>query len=144
MGLNNMAPDELDMEILNEQRKLLSHDEKLEKFFPLRHIVSSIDDSLYALGKEFVSQGKACPLFLAGGQGTRLGANAPKGTYPISLKKKSLFQLFSEKIVACQKLIQREIPVLFMTSPENHEETFSFFNKNRFFGLKEEQVHFFM
>ena len=49
-------------------------------------------------GEELLRQGKAGCLILAGGQGTRLGFDGPKGSFPISpIKKKSLFQLFCER-----------------------------------------------
>ncbi|QVL57643.1 MAG: UTP--glucose-1-phosphate uridylyltransferase [Simkaniaceae bacterium] len=70
-------------------------------------------------------------LILAGGQGTRLGFDGPKGCVELPLKeKKTLFQILLEKIK------DKTAPVAIMTSPINHEATFDYLNKNGFFGLK--------
>ncbi len=98
---------------------------------------------LYAIGEDYLSQGKIAVFLVAGGQGTRLGFNGPKGCYPISpVKGKSLFQLFSENILALQRRYGKEFPWYIMTSNENNEETLSFFRKNSFLGLNEHNVRF--
>jgi UDP-N-acetylglucosamine/UDP-N-acetylgalactosamine diphosphorylase len=70
---------------------------------------------------------KCAALFLAGGLGSRLGFDGPKGCYP--LLGKSLFERHCEKI-------QDNAPVAILTSLLNHKETFSFFEKRSFFGLQ--------
>jgi UDP-N-acetylglucosamine/UDP-N-acetylgalactosamine diphosphorylase len=137
--------EELDLSLLEKEIALVSKDLQVEKFSPLPHVIKTQDNKAYKLGKKLVAAGKVAVIFMAGGQGTRLGLKAPKGTYPISLiKKKSLFQIFAEKILACQKLVQKELEIIFMTSPENHVQTIAFFSENKFFGLKKSQVHFFV
>jgi len=98
---------------------------------------------LYAIGEEYLSQGKIAVFLVAGGQGSRLGFDGPKGCFSISpVKGKSLFQLFSENILALQKRYGKQFPWYIMTSNENNEETHSFFRKNSFFGLNEDHVRF--
>ena len=98
----------------------------------------------YKQGKELIEQGKVGCLLVAGGQGTRLNFDGPKGMYPISLiKQKSLFQFFSEKVAAASKQALRPLPLAIMTSPINDEQTRQFFYKNRFFGLLPDQVTFY-
>ncbi|MBQ7402185.1 MAG: UDPGP type 1 family protein [Lentisphaeria bacterium] len=116
-------------------------------FFPL---VPKTDDqkALYAkakeVGKELIAAGKVAALTVAGGQGTRLGYNAPKGTFPITpVRKKTLFQYFAESLARVSEKYGRQIPWLIMTSELNDADTKAFFRKNEFFGLPEESVHFF-
>jgi len=60
--------------------------------------------ALYNLGEDYLREGKVGIMLVAGGQGTRLGFKGPKGCYPVSpVKAKSLFQLFSETILALQR-----------------------------------------
>ncbi len=96
-------------------------------------------------GKEYISGGRTAALLVAGGQGTRLGFNGPKGIVPASpVKNKSLFQIHGEKILKYSKKYNISIPWLIMTSTDNYKETIQYFNKNNFFGLKKEDVLFFL
>jgi len=83
-------------------------------------------------------------LLLAGGEGSRLRFDGPKGCFPISVvQKKSLFQLFAERIVAASNRVGSAIPLAIMTSERNHLETTRFFEKRGRFGLDPEQISFF-
>lgn len=94
------------------------------------------------LGEESLAAGRVAAVLVAGGQGTRLGFNGPKGTYPIGpVSGASLFQVHAEKLVALGRRHARPIPLYIMTSPENHAETVAFFDRNRRFGL--DHVRFF-
>lgn len=96
------------------------------------------------LGEAALRAGKVAAFTVAGGQGTRLGYDGPKGTFPVTpVKGKSLFQVFAEKIRAANALYGREIPWFVMTSHVNHEETKKFFEGNGYFGLAEDSVIFF-
>lgn len=56
------------------------------------------------LGKELISAGKVAAFVVAGGQGTRLGFDGPKGNFPISpIKKKTLFRIFADSIAAASQ-----------------------------------------
>jgi UDP-N-acetylglucosamine/UDP-N-acetylgalactosamine diphosphorylase len=94
---------------------------------------------------EFVKiAGKTAVLLVAGGEGTRLGSKGPKGCFPISpARHKSLFQLFSEKIVAASTLAGQPIPLAIMTSQENDQATRDYFIASQFFGMAPSQVTFF-
>lgn len=95
-------------------------------------------------GEEALRQGKVAAFTVAGGQGTRLGYDGPKGTFPVTpVKKKSLFHVFAEKILAARQRYQADIPWLIMTSHANHAQTELFFRENGFFGLPEADVMFF-
>ncbi len=95
-------------------------------------------------GEEALRAGKVAAFTVAGGQGTRLGYDGPKGTFPVTpVTKKPLFQVFAEKILAARRRYGAAIPWLIMTSHANHEQTEAFFRENGFFGLAEEDVRFF-
>ena len=95
-------------------------------------------------GEAALCSGRVAAFTVAGGQGTRLGYDRPKGTYPISpVNNKTLFQLFAEKIRAARCRYDCEIPWYLMTSHVNHEATVSFFRENNHFGLGEDSVRFF-
>ncbi len=97
-----------------------------------------------AAGEELLRQGKVAAFTVAGGQGTRLGYDGPKGTYCFSpLENKSLFQYFAEAILCNQQKYNTVIPWYIMTSPANHADTTAFFQANNFFGLNADDVHFF-
>jgi UDP-N-acetylglucosamine/UDP-N-acetylgalactosamine diphosphorylase len=93
-------------------------------------------DNAIELGKELISAGKVAALVVAGGQGTRLGFDGPKGNFPISpIKNKTLFQLFAETIAAVWKKYNTTCPWYIMTSPLNHTETINIFRSNDYYGL---------
>ncbi len=95
-------------------------------------------------GESLLREGKVAVLIVAGGQGSRLGFEGPKGTYALSpVRKKTLFQLFAEQVGALSIRYGTTIPLLIMTSNDNHSDTVAFFTKNRYFGLPPETVHFF-
>lgn len=95
-------------------------------------------------GKKLISEGKVAGFVVAGGQGTRLGFDGPKGGYPISpVKKKTLFQIFGENLLACSKTYAATIPWYIMTSPLNHAETVDIFEAADYFGLGKENVFIF-
>jgi UDP-N-acetylglucosamine/UDP-N-acetylgalactosamine diphosphorylase len=96
------------------------------------------------LGNELISTGKVAALLVAGGQGTRLGFDGPKGNYPISpLKHKTLFQIFAATIAAVSGRHGAMCPWYVMTSPMNHAETVRIFESNRFYGLDPRDVFIF-
>ncbi|MFO0909636.1 MAG: UDPGP type 1 family protein [Isosphaeraceae bacterium] len=95
------------------------------------------------LGREALAAGEVGIILVAGGSGTRLGFEGPKGTYPIGpVSAASLFQIHAEKVVALGRRYDTTIPLYVMTSPENHEATVQFFEEHDRFGLK--HVRFFV
>ena len=95
-------------------------------------------------GEELIRHGKVAALLVAGGQGTRLGFDAPKGMFPIGpISRKSLFQMHAEKILAASRRYDVSISFYVMTSPATHAQTVQFFQDNKFFGLPAHDVVFF-
>lgn len=112
-----------------------------EPFVDVAHSGNKVDREA---GRRLIAEGKVGCLLIAGGQGTRLRLNGPKGIFPVSVvTNKSLFQLIAEKVVAAGKQFNRALPLAIMTSPLNHETTIKFFAEHQFFGLSSEQVTFF-
>ncbi len=95
-------------------------------------------------GEAALREGRVAAFTVAGGQGTRLGYDGPKGTFPATpITEKSLFQVFAEKIRAASERYGATIPWFIMTSQANHEQTVTFFRENDCFGLLDDHVHFF-
>ena len=101
-------------------------------------------DKYYEIGKRRIEEGKYAVVTMAGGQGTRLGYVAPKGTFKIGGGvEKSLFEALSDTIKEARTKFNTKIPWYIMPSRENNNATEKFFEKNDFFGLPYEDVKFF-
>lgn len=97
-----------------------------------------------AAGEAALRAGRVAAFTVAGGQGTRLGYDGPKGTFAVTpVKTKTLFQVFAEKIAATGRRYGRPLHWFIMTSHANHAATEAFFTANRHFGLDPARVHFF-
>ncbi len=96
------------------------------------------------IGKQAIKEGKLAAVTMAGGQGTRLGHNGPKGTYDIGLEShKSLFELLCDNLKEEGKKYGVTIPWFIMTSKENNKTTIEFFEKNKYFGYEKDKNLFF-
>ena len=96
------------------------------------------------LGIEALKSGQVAAILLAGGQGSRLGFEHPKGMFPIGpVSGKSLFEILAEQIVALSARYGHSIPYLIMTSDGTHDETVKFFEEHQYFGLDTSRVCFF-
>ncbi len=106
--------------------------------------LENLYDQAKERGETLIRRGKAAAFTVAGGQGTRLGFDGPKGTLPVSpLKNKTLFQLFAEQIRGVSKKYETVIPWYVMCSPLNLKATISHFQEKNNYGLEEENVKFF-
>jgi UDP-N-acetylglucosamine/UDP-N-acetylgalactosamine diphosphorylase len=95
-------------------------------------------------GRQLLSEGKVAAFLVAGGQGTRLGYDGPKGEYPITpVKNKTFFQVFAEQLLAHGRRAGAVIPWYIMTSDSNDVQTRAFFHKHHFFKYPEDAVFFF-
>jgi len=118
-----------------------------EELVPAPYIaraVSSADRQAREAGEEEIRRGGCAFLTVAGGQGSRLGFEGPKGMFPVTpLRKLSLFALFAEKLTAARRRYGVEIPWLIMTGPQNHQATIDYFESEDWFGLGPETVRMF-
>ena len=95
-------------------------------------------------GEEALRGGKVAALVVAGGQGTRLGFDGPKGAFPIGpVTKRTLFRIHAEKILSLRRRYGSELPLYVMTSEMNREATERFWRERDRLGLGEEGVRFF-
>ena len=95
-------------------------------------------------GSQALDAGHVAVILVAGGQGTRLGFDHPKGMYPIGpVSGRTLFQIHVEKILAMARRHGVRIPLYLMTSPATHGETVEYFARNDRFGLPEEDLRVF-
>jgi len=95
-------------------------------------------------GEEALRRGEVAVLLVAGGQGSRLGFEHPKGMFPVGpVSRKTLFQIHAEKVLALGRRYGKLPPFLVMTSPATHGETEQFFAEHGYFGLPRGEVFFF-
>ncbi|MBU0719337.1 MAG: UDPGP type 1 family protein [Planctomycetes bacterium] len=93
------------------------------------------------VGQELIRTGKVAALTVAGGQGTRLGVDGPKGAVVVTpLGHRTLFELFAESVKAARARYDAVIPWYIMTSPANHDQTVDFFETHNHFGLPPDDV----
>ena len=96
------------------------------------------------IGLDAVKAGKVGAVLLAGGMGTRLGSDAPKGVYNIGLTKDVfIFQRLIENLMDVVRAADAWVPLYVMTSDKNHEATTAFFKEKNYFGYDPEYVTFF-
>ena len=97
-----------------------------------------------AEGERLLRAGKVAALTVAGGQGTRLGYDAPKGVFPIGpVSQKSLFQIHAERVIATGRRYGRTLPWYIMTSQATDAATREYFRRVDYFGIPAADVRFF-
>ena len=96
-----------------------------------------------AAGEEALSAGRVAAVLLAGGQGTRLGFDGPKGAFPFApITKRTLFEQHAAKIDALRRRHRAALPWYVLTSPQNDAATRAFFAEHGHFGLAPGSVRF--
>ncbi|MGN0375879.1 MAG: UTP--glucose-1-phosphate uridylyltransferase, partial [Butyrivibrio sp.] len=132
------------------QNSIINHGEKKTgKISPI--MVKGIDEishkhTRYAqLGTTALRDGKVAAVLLAGGMGTRLGSDNPKGMFDIGINKPVyIFQRLIENLMDSVNESGSYIHLFIMTSEKNNDATISFFTEKNFFGYPKEYVHFFI
>lgn len=102
-------------------------------------------DAFTETGLAAIRAGKVGAVLLAGGMGTRLGSDDPKGMYNIGLTKDVyIFQRLIENLMDVVKAAGCMIPLYIMTSDKNHEATTGFLKEHDYFGYDSDYITFFM
>lgn len=102
-------------------------------------------DKIDDLGKEIIKHNKYAVVTMAGGQGTRLGHNGPKGTFVLNIKPtpKSLFEILATSLKQKNEQYGIVLNWYIMTSEDNHNDTIDFFEKNKYFNYPRASIKFF-
>ena len=140
-------PALIDAYVKNKPALVLPSDLKPARYYPKdpRSAVRSWDiATARRMGEDLIRRGKVAAFVVAGGQGSRLGFEGPKGCYSAgAVSGKPLFQIFAEGLLATRRLYGAPVPWYIMTSPLNHAATVAFFEEHRYFGLDRQDVRFF-
>ncbi len=96
------------------------------------------------IGLKAIHNGEVGAVLLAGGQGSRLGYEKPKGTYNIGINKDLfIFECLINNLLDVVKKADAWVPLFIMTSADNKNDTIDFFREHNFFGYSEDNVWFF-
>ncbi|MBX3420861.1 MAG: UDPGP type 1 family protein [Pirellulaceae bacterium] len=97
-----------------------------------------------AAGEQALRAGRVGMILVAGGQGTRLGFDQPKGMFPIGpVSGRTLFQMHCHRLLAVSRRYGTQIPLYIMTSPATDQQTRQYFAQHQEFGLAQDQVSIF-
>ncbi|MBQ4534139.1 MAG: UDPGP type 1 family protein [Ruminococcus sp.] len=138
-----------DFSVLDDLKHKNDESGKRGVFDPLgavtvENIENNRDEYLNA-GINAIKSGKAAAVMLAGGQGTRLGFDSPKGMFNMGENKELyIFQCQINNLMDVVKLTGTYIPLYIMTSEKNNSETIDFFEKHNYFGYDSNYVKFFI
>ncbi len=135
----------LNEQLLQRLRSLIHEPVEIQKdITPLQEVQQAGSEEDLIAGQKLIADGCVGCIIVAGGEGTRLGFNGPKGMFPISpVQHKTLFQLVAERILAAGELAGRPLLLAIMTSPANDQTIRDYFGNYHFFGLNQEQLFFF-
>lgn len=97
------------------------------------------------VGLNMLAEGKVGAVLLAGGQGSRLGYDGPKGTFNIGVTRElSIFEQLMRNVSDVTSQTGRAFPLFIMTSTVNDAATRSFFKEHSYFGYPRDEIHFFI
>lgn len=151
----------------DEKNKLLSQIEKIDftvldrlkehtegsgargSFEPLGALtageIAARKEEFTKIGLDAIKNGRAAAVLLAGGQGTRLGFDKPKGMFNIGLTRELyIFRCLINNLMEVVNAAGVWIPLYILTSEKNNKDTVSFFEEKNYFGYNPEYIRFFV
>lgn len=140
---------EIDFGLLDYIKKEGNHSEK-GVITPLDDAVSINDiernkEKYTAIGTDAIRRGEVAALLLAGGMGTRLGSDKPKGMYNIGeTKDVFIFEMLINNLLDVVNQTGAWIPLYIMTSEKNNDDTVNFLKEKNYFGYDADYVEFFV
>jgi UDP-N-acetylglucosamine/UDP-N-acetylgalactosamine diphosphorylase len=106
--------------------------------------IKANEESFRKTGLKAVKEGKVGAVLLAGGMGTRLGSDNPKGMYNIGITHDIfIFECLINNLMDVVKEADAYLHLFVMTSEKNHDATTGFLKEKNYFGYPEEYIHFF-
>lgn len=119
------------------------------RFSPIKAVsageIAAGEEKFRAAGLDAIRAGKVGAVLLAGGQGTRLGADGPKGAYNVGITHDLyIFECLIRNLLTVTDAAGVFVPLYVMTSTVNHDSTVSFFREHNYFGYPGEYVKFFI
>jgi len=106
--------------------------------------ISLNKETYEATGYSLIKEGQLAVLILAGGEGSRLGFDHPKGMLNVGTSRPLyLFEILFNRIAEVSKAVNRWIPIVIMTNPVRHSEIIRFFEEHSYFSYSKEHVFFF-
>lgn len=139
--------EETDMEVLSlyEQKDKLP---KKGKITPLAAMqldeIEKNRQSYFNMGCSALKNGRIGAVLLAGGMGTRLGSDDPKGMYNIGITREVyIFERIIQNLFDVVEQTGAYIHLFIMTSDKNHKQTTRFFEEKNYFGYNREYITFF-
>ena len=109
-----------------------------------RSEIEAREKELHDAGVKAIKEGKTAALLLAGGMGTRLGSDNPKGMFDIGITKHVyIFERIISNLLDVVNETGTWIRLFIMTSEKNHDATVRFLKEKNFFGYKEDRIVFF-
>ena len=135
----------LDLSVLDETGEEKARG-KLEPLYAVRLAEIEANRAHYTeIGLQAIRAGKVGAVLLAGGQGSRLGFNKPKGMFNIGVDRELyIFECLINNLLEVTKAAGAYVPLFIMTSVDNNRETREFFQQHNYFGYSEDNVWFFV
>lgn len=129
-------------------KRAVTQDSGKGKITPIKALtydeITAKEQEYRQAGLDAIRKGEVAAVLLAGGMGTRLGSDNPKGMYNIGITKDVyIFERLIENLKDVVRQAQTNIHLFVMTSDKNHESTMEFFAQKNYFGYPHEYVHFF-
>lgn len=139
----------IDFSVLENINVENRHSSKRGRFSPLGAVtIEDIEknrEKYYTKGAEAIKNGKVATVLLAGGQGTRLGFEKPKGMYDIGVTKELyIFECLINNLLKVVADTGVYVPLYIMTSEKNNDDTMNFFEEKKYFGYDKNYIKFFI